>query len=231
MNKGINRLLQGAILALGLILNASNTLSAAPPAEADQLVLDAEVTLQHFMDDPEMAGFRSIAKHAKGVFISPKVWEGGIGIGGSSGRGMLLIQDKTTREWIGPAFYSLNSASLGIQLGLQKSEVILLVMTENGINGMLTSGLKLGAGASVAVGPVGQGNAVATADILSFNRSKGVYGGLMLNGQVLAIDRELNQAYYGTPLDSVDILVRNSAPESEKSFNLRALVTRLNEGK
>lgn len=230
MIKVTSRFLQAALLAIGFALNSWESVDAAPALNANQLMISAEVALQHFMDDPEMAGFRSIARHAKGVFIAPKVWEGGIGIGGSSGRGVLFIRDKASGEWLGPAFYSMNSASLGIQFGLQKSEVVLLVMTENGFNAMLTSGLKLGAGASVALGPVGQGNAVSTADILAFSRSKGVYGGLMVNGQVLAINRELNLAYYGSPLDSVDILVRNSAPTTDQSFALKALVARLTEG-
>ncbi len=200
-------------------------------ADANNLVVSAELTLQHFMDDPEMARFRSLARNAKGVFIAPGVWEAGIGIGGSKGRGVLFTLDKTSGQWFGPAFYSLGSASLGIQLGVQKSEIILLVINQNGINAMLASGLKLGAGASVAAGPVGKGTAISTADILSYSRSKGVYGGVLLNGAILAIDKELNLAYYGKPLDSVDILIRNSAPPNEKSFALQALVGRLSVGR
>jgi SH3 domain-containing YSC84-like protein 1 len=199
--------------------------------DANNLVVAAEVTLQHFMDDPEMAKFRSLARSAKGVFIAPSVWEAGIGIGGSRGKGVFFTFDKASRQWFGPAFYSLGSASLGIQLGVQKSEIALLVMNQNGINAMLASGLKLGASASVAAGPVGKGAAVATADILSYSRSKGVYGGVSLNGEILAIDKELNLAYYGKPLDSVDILVRNSAPPNQRSFALQALVARLSTGR
>ncbi|MCI0666844.1 MAG: lipid-binding SYLF domain-containing protein [Methylococcaceae bacterium] len=213
-----------------LLLFGVNVTAAVYAADADELVSSAEVTLQHFRDDPEMARFRSLAKHAKGIFIAPKVWEAGVGIGGSGGKGVLFTLDKTSGQWLGPAFYSLGSASLGLQLGVQMSEIVLLVMNQNGINAMLASGLKLGAGASVAAGPVGKGAAVATADILSYSRSKGVYGGVSLNGEILAVNKELNLAYYGKPMDSVDILVRNSAPPAEKSLSILALVGRVSEG-
>lgn len=220
-------LLWTSILSLCFSGNPFVAVYAASASEADQLVRSAEVTLQHFMDDPEMARFRSLAKHAKGIFIAPRVWEAGVGIGGSGGDGVLFTRDKTSRRWLGPAFYSLGSASLGLQLGVQMSEIVLLVMNQNGINAMLASGLKLGAGASVAAGPVGTGAAVATADILSYSRSKGVYGGVSLNGEILAVNKELNLAYYGKPMDSVDILVRNVAPPTEKSLALLALIGRV----
>lgn len=213
---------------LGL-LTACRAWSAELGTEVDTLVRSAEISLRHFMDDPEMAAFRSVAKRAKGIFVAPEVWEAGIGIGGSGGQGLLFTRDKTTGEWFGPAFYSLGSASVGLQFGVQKSEVVLLVMNQNGINAMLTSGLKLGAGGSIAAGPVGTGKAVATADILSYSRSKGVYGGLALNGEILSVNRGLNSAYYGRPLDSVDILVRNSGRSQDKRLSILALIEKVSE--
>ncbi|MGH8551877.1 MAG: lipid-binding SYLF domain-containing protein, partial [Methylococcales bacterium] len=212
-----------------LLLTACGVLYADNRTEADDLVKSAEVTLRHFMDDPEMAWFRSVAKRAKGIFVAPEVWEAGVGIGGSGGQGLLFTLDKTSGQWFGPAFYSLGSASLGLQFGVQKSEIVLLIMNQNGINGMLTSGLKLGAGGSVAAGPVGKGAAVATADILSYSRSKGAYGGVALNGEILSVNRALNLAYYGRPMDSVDILVRNSGRSSEKRLSILALVAKVSE--
>ncbi|MGH8549463.1 MAG: lipid-binding SYLF domain-containing protein [Methylococcales bacterium] len=225
-----NIYIRAGILLLLSGVNSIVAVSAQNAGDADKLVASAEVALQHFMDDPELARFRSFAKRAKGVFIAPRVWEAGAGIGGSGGEGVLFVLDKTSGRWVGPAFYSLGSASLGLQLGVQMSEIVLLVMNQSGINAMLASGLKLGAGASVAAGPVGKGAAVATADILSYSRSKGVYGGVALNGEILAVNKELNLAYYGKPMDSVDILVRNSAPPAEKSLSILALVGRVSEG-
>jgi SH3 domain-containing YSC84-like protein 1 len=221
---------QVVVFCLALAVCCLSEVHAEAKNDADMLVVSAEVTLQHFMDDPEMARFRSLARNAKGIFVAPKVWEAGVGIGGSVGKGILFTLDKTSGQWLGPAFYSLGSASLGIQLGVQMSEIVLLVMNQNGINAMLASGLKLGAGASVAAGPVGKGASVATADILSYSRSKGVYGGVSLNGEILAVNTDLNRAYYGKAMDSVDILVRNIAPQRERSLAILGLVARISEG-
>ncbi|MCI0654085.1 MAG: hypothetical protein L0Y39_06365, partial [Methylococcaceae bacterium] len=116
-----------------LLLSAPAVLYADNGKDADDLVASAEVSLRHFIDDPEMAGFRSLAKRAKGIFVAPAVWEAGVGIGGSGGKGVLFSLDKTSGQWFGPAFYSLGSASLGLQFGVQRSEIVLLIMNQNGI--------------------------------------------------------------------------------------------------
>jgi len=48
-----------------------------------------------------------------------------------------------------------------------------------------------------------------SADILSFSRSKGLYGGVSLDGAVVAIRGSLNNAYYGKKVSATDILIRN----------------------
>jgi len=215
-------LLRLAAVSLFLMSNIAQVL-AEESADARQVVRNAEISLQHFMGDPEMEQFRAIAKHAKGLFIAPEVWEAGVGIGGSLGKGILFIRDKASGQWRGPAFYTLGSATLGLQLGVQRSEVILLVMNRSGVNAMLSSGLKLGVGASVAAGPVGKGAAVATADILSYSRAQGVFGGVSLNGEVLAVNTDLNKDYYGRSADSVDILIRGDLT-NDQSIPLLSLV-------
>ena len=140
------------------------------------------------------------------------------------------MRDESTDEWRGPAFYTLGSASLGLQFGVQQSEIIILVMNRNGVNAMLDSGLKLGASMSIAAGPVGMGTAAATTDIVAYSRSKGLFGALSVVGEVLSIDRRLNQGYYGKPLDSIDILVRNDVPDDQPAM-LLALVNRISGDK
>lgn len=139
----------------------------------------------------------------KGAFI----W------GASGGSGVLLVRDEKTGPWIGPAFYTIGGASFGLQIGGQASEVILLVMTDRGVTSLLTNSLKLGADAGVAAGPVGAGVAASTAnlsaDILSFSRSKGLYGGVSLDGAVVATRGEWNHAYYGKRVAPTDIFVRH----------------------
>jgi len=127
---------------------------------------------------------------------------------------VLLARDAKTRSWHGPAFYTIGEASFGLQAGGTASEVVLLAMTDRGVTAFLSNSLKLGADAGVAVGPVGAGAAAATAnlsaDIISFSRSKGLYGGVSVDGAVVATRDSLNEAYYGKQANSTDILVHHA---------------------
>ena len=139
----------------------------------------------------------------KGAFI----------FGASGGSGLFLAWDERQRKWGGPAFYRIGGASFGFQIGGQASEVVLLAMTDRGVSALLANSLKLGADVGIAAGPIGAGVSAASAnlsaDILSFARSKGLYGGVSLDGAVVAIRHVLNEAYYGKKVDAADLLVRH----------------------
>ncbi len=180
--------------------------------EAGQLVEKARFTLESFMsDDENMGAFKDLVKRAKGMCIIPSLLKGAFIVGASGGSGVMIARGQKA-GWSGPAFYTVGGASFGLQIGGQASEVILLAMTDRGVTAFLSNNLKLGADVGVAAGPVGVGVSAATAnlsaDILSFARSKGVYGGISLDGAVVAVRNGLNEAYYGRGLTPSDILVR-----------------------
>lgn len=224
MNK-IKATISAAAVVLVLMTTALTDAHAESSAKAEQLVVSAELALQHFLGDPEMENLRTLAKKARAVFIAPEVWEFGVGIGGSTGDGILLVRDKLSGKWLGPAFYTLDSGSLGIQFGVQVSELVFLVMDQDSLYSLFLSSFNLGAGMSIAAGPVGKGAAVATADIVSYSRSKGAYGGVSITGGLLSVNIDLNRAYYGKVLDPVDILIRG--PARKKSMTVLSLVERL----
>lgn len=180
--------------------------------ETSQMVEKARFTLDSFMADSSMDAFRDLVKQAKGVLIVPQLLKGAFIVGASGGSGVFLVRDETTEQWLGPAFYTIGGASFGFQIGGQSSEVILLAMTDRGVTSLLANSLKLGADVGVAVGPVGAGVSASTAnlsaDILTFSRSKGLYGGISLDGAVVAVRNEWNEAYYGKPVSTTDIFVR-----------------------
>jgi lipid-binding SYLF domain-containing protein len=190
--------------------------------EATQLVEKARLTLDSFMKDENMGAFRDLLRKAEGVFIAPQVLKGAFVIGASGGTGVLLVRDKKTGNWSEPGFYTIGEASFGLQIGGQASEMILLLMTERGVNSLMGNSLKLGADAGVAAGPVGFGVSAATAnlsaDMLSFSRSKGLYGGISLDGAVVAVRKALNDAYYGKEVDPSDIFVLHAVrnPQAER---------------
>jgi lipid-binding SYLF domain-containing protein len=216
--------------AIGLVVVALLVMGIPPAAaddalEAKQLVEKARFTLENFMADPNMEVFREQLKKAKGVFIAPQLLKGAFIIGGQGGSGVFLVRDEKTGQWSNPAFYTVGGVSFGLQAGGEAAEVVLLVMSERGVSPMLRSNFKLGADASVAAGPVGIGVGGATAelsaDILAFSRAKGLYGGLSLEGSVVAVRDKWNNAYYGKSVMPADILVRREAknPASAELVN------------
>lgn len=194
-------------------LTAVTMMALAPAAQAQseqQAVVDqSSTTFSNFLRDPDMTWFQQNVGRAKAVLIAPEIVKAGFIFGGSGGRAVLIAKDQKTGKWVGPAFYTLATASVGFQAGVAVSEAVTLVMTDKGMNSMLSSSFKIGGDASVAAGPVGAGaKADVVADLVMFSRSKGVYGGLNLDGTVVATDDKWNSAYFGKSVLPPDILIR-----------------------
>jgi len=178
-------------------------------SEQQKLVAASETTFANFVRDPDMTWFQQNVGRAKAVLIAPEVVKAGFIFGGSGGRAVLVAKDAKSGKWAGPAFYTLATASVGFQAGVAVSEAVTLVMTEKGMNSLLASSFKMGGDASVAAGPVGAGaKSDVVADLVTFSRSKGVYGGLNLDGTVVKTSDDWNDAYYGKKVLPPDILVR-----------------------
>ena len=185
---------------------ATNT-PAKPTPQA--LVDSADRTFGDFMRDPQMTWLHDNIRRAKAILIAPEVAKVGFIFGGSGGRAVLLVRNAKTGRWSGPVFYTLATASVGFQAGVEVSEVVIVVMTEKGLNSLLATTFKMGGDASVAAGPVGAGaKSDIVADLITFNRAKGVYGGINFDGTVVTAADDWNQAYYGKKVLPPDILVR-----------------------
>jgi lipid-binding SYLF domain-containing protein len=199
------------LVSMSLFLFQGMTASADEKLESTQLVEKAQLTLQSFMCDDNMGAFRDLIQKAQGVLIVPGLLKGAFIVGASGGSGVLLVRDKEKGNWSEPAFYTIGGASIGLQIGGQSSEVILLAMTDRGVRSFLGNSVKLGGDVGIAAGPVGMGVSAATAnlsvDILSFSRSKGLFGGISLDGAVVAVRDGLNSAYYGKTVSPAEILI------------------------
>ncbi len=209
--------------------------SAADDAEQKDLVDKSRMTLNSFLTDTNMDWFREHIKDAKGIFIVPQLLKAAFFFGGEGGSGVFLVKDDMSGEWSQPAFYTMGAGSFGFQFGAQASEVVLLVMSERGVESLLTSTFKLGGDVSVAVGPVGAGVEGSTAmnlsaDMLTFAKAKGLFGGISLEGAVIATRDEWNRDYYGRDLRPTDILVKRSVTNPQSS-GLRAALDRAAAGK
>jgi len=223
MNRRQAIALAGTALAVALL-----PFGAAVAQEQQGLVDKARITLQGFLADPQMGYMRQHLPMAKGVFVVPQLLKAGFIIGGSGGSGVLLARDPSTAAWSDPAFFTMGAGSIGLQIGAEASEVVLVVMTQRGVDAILANNLKLGADASISAGPVGAGVGAATTanlgtDIYTFARSKGLYGGISLEGAVIAYRDDWNSAYYGKPVSATDIVVRREV-RNDGASDLKAIL-------
>jgi lipid-binding SYLF domain-containing protein len=206
------RFIMPALRWLLAMLLATSAGMAFAQSEQQKLVNAADTTFENFMRDPEMTWLQQNIGRAKGVLIAPEVVKAGFIFGGSGGRAILVVRDAKSRKWVGPSFYTLATASVGFQAGVAVSEMLTLVMTEKALNSLLSDSVKLGPDASVAAGPVGAGaKADVVTDLVSYSRAKGIYGGINLDGTVVAVSKDWNDAFYRKPVSAPDILVRMTA--------------------
>jgi SH3 domain-containing YSC84-like protein 1 len=202
---------------------------AADPLEQQHLVDKARLTLEAFAADPSLGDpIRELKSETKALFIVPQVVRGAFVFGGAGGSGVLLVRDEKTGAWSEPAFYTMGSASFGLQIGGDVSEMVFVVRTQKGLEGFYRTDFKLGADVSMAVGPVGGGVSVRglTADLVSYARKKGIFAGFSAEGAVLAVSDDSNRAYYGQEVRPTDIVVKRSV-SNPKSADLRSVAAKI----
>jgi lipid-binding SYLF domain-containing protein len=187
---------------------------AAAPAFADtpqHLVDSSTLALESLMGGTEGTQAEDFLKRAKAVVVCPDIFRAGFIIGGEGG-GCVMVARGAQGGWSDPAFYTLGSGSFGFQAGVQNAKVLMLVMTDGGLNALLNSQFKFGADAGLTVATLGAGvsGAMSTAldaDIITFSKSQGLYGGISLSGSILSNDSGAEQRYYGQQLDARQIVV------------------------
>jgi len=191
-----------------------------------ELIDKATWVVKHVLADPNMGWARTHMQQAEALIIFPNRIKGAFVIGASGGSGVALARDKKTGEWSYPAFYTMGSFSLGLQIGGKVSEVIMMVMTQKGLDALMTTSFKLGGDVGIAAGPVGTGAEGKLTDILSFVLSKGAFAGVSLEGSVITARDGWNQTYYGKSVSPSDIFIRRTVKNS-KADALRLTVSRI----
>src|SRR5688572_13294405 len=148
---------------------------------------------REIMDTPDKGIPRDLLENAECVAVFPSVIQAGFIVGGRGGRGVASC--RTTEGWSAPAFFTLGGGSIGLQIGAQSTDFVMLFMNTDGLNSLLSNEFTLGGDASVAAGPVGRQAGASTdlkltAKILSYSRSKGLFAGLELKGVVVKPDTD-----------------------------------------
>jgi Uncharacterized conserved protein len=171
----------------------------------------AATTLKEIMDVSDKAIPQDLFSKAACTVIIPGAKKGGFILAGQYGRGFASCRQPDGKGWTAPAAMRMEGGSVGLQVGGQESDIILLVMNQKGMERLTSSKFTLGGDASIAAGPVGRQTTAATdvtmrAEILSWSRSRGVFGGISLQGSTLRPDRDVDAAVYGKQVDSKAIL-------------------------
>lgn len=198
----------GIAAALSLALANAPATAGDKRQEAIDLVEDAAETISYFSNDSAFEPMWSLADQAKAVVVIPESWRAGFMFGGSGGDAVMIARNKDG-TWSQPTFFVVGSGSFGFQAGVEKSEIVLLVMTQRGMEHLLSTSVKLGADVSIAAGPIGAGAKAQTTDILAFSRSRGLYGGVSLEGAVLKTRKNFNKAYYAAEVSPAEIIYKN----------------------
>ncbi len=188
----------------------------AGAARQEGLLLTATEVLEDVQGMPDQRVPDTLLAHAYGIAVIPDVTKIAFIFGGRHGNGVVVVRDSLTSPWSNPVFLSLTGGSWGLQAGAQSSDIILVFTTKAGTDGIAGGRMTLGADASVAAGPVGrQASAntdVSLAEIYSYARTRGLFGGIALDGSVLSIDHSANAALYNKPGVTANEIFSGKAP-------------------
>jgi SH3 domain-containing YSC84-like protein 1 len=201
-----------SILCLALVVSAAGLAKDKNTRDSASQANKASTVLKEIMGAPDKAIPKDVLDKAECVAVFPQVIKAGFIIGGRGGRGVASC--RTPSGWSAPAFFNLGGGSLGLQIGAQATDFIFLFMNEKGMESLLSSKFTLGGDASVAAGPVGrqaggETDALLSAQVLSYSRSKGVFAGLELKGTVISQDTEHMEGVYFKGVTASEILKEN----------------------
>ena len=186
-------------------------------AKTNERLDDSASLFSEVMGTPDKAIPQSLLDKAYCIVLVPGLKKGGFVFAGKYGRGFALCRHGNTSGWGAPAAIRIEGGSFGLQIGVSSSDVILLVMNERGMKRLTTSKFTIGGEATAAAGPVGrdataQTDALLTAEILSWSRSRGLFAGISLDGSTLRNDIDENEAMYGQRWDNKQILTSGAKP-------------------
>jgi len=211
------------VFALLLSACASSPFSGPNPFEHTELLLEAEQAIEGLIN---VSGIpQKLLGHTKAIVVFPNLVKAAMIAGARVGKGVVIVRSPKTGKWNPPAFIKSRQASWGIQAGIQRAELVLLVMTKKGLKQLFKRQYNLGKGPQIALGPVGKTidlNLVLNKnDIFAYSRIEGLFAGLSFEGTVISSDKQANYEYYQQPVSNRNLLMGHEGikvPESGQAF-------------
>ena len=211
------------VFALLLSACASSPFSGPNPFEHTELLLEAEQAIEGLIN---VSGIpQKLLGHTKAIVVFPNRVKAAMIAGARVEKGVVIVRSPKTGKWNPPAFIKSRQASWGIQAGIQRAELVLLVMTKKGLKQLFKTQYNLGKGPQIALRPVGKTidlNLVLNKnDIFAYSRIEGLFAGLSFEGTVISSDKQANYEYYQQPVSNRNLLMGHEGikvPESGQAF-------------
>lgn len=218
-------------LTVSLLLAASaSALAGSGPKRSDEVQrLDrATEVFSEIMKTPDKGVPQDLLDRSACIAIVPGLKKGGLGLGGRYGKGVVMCR-KGNGSWSAPSFMTVEGGSVGLQIGFQQIDLVMLIMNREGMDKLIGDRFTVGADASAAAGPVGRQTSAETnirmdAKILTYSRAKGLFAGVTLNGAVVKQDKDDNRDFYGKEIEAREILFGDTVPMPREA---RALASAL----
>jgi lipid-binding SYLF domain-containing protein len=191
----------GSCLTLLLVVALVAPTATYADSKTTQRLEQSQKVFEAFSDLTEQTIPTWLLERAYGIVVVPQVVKAALVFGGRGGKGVMAVRNPDG-TWSSPVFVTLGGVNFGLQFGVQATDVVLVLMSRQSVEGISDGKVTLGADASVAAGPIGRSSAAATdatlsAQVLSYSRSSGLFAGVALDGSVLSIDRKANESAYG----------------------------------
>ena len=181
--------------------------------------------LEEIMKIPETSIPSTLLKSCQGIIIM-RQYNAGFIFGAKVGQGIALTRDIKTRKWSAPVFVASAEGSFGLQIGVQASDAIILIMNKYGVESLLFTKFKIGVDASLALGPVGRDTEAKIGPntaFLVYSKSKGLFGGLTFEGGFISQDDRANKQFYGEKISARKIFENEDDVPDEAKVLIRTL--------
>ena len=209
------------LLAVVLSLSCLSWAGTGRQDATDRLDRAAKV-LHEIMQAPDNGIPEEVLEHAKCIAVVPHLMKGGLILGAEHGKGVATC--RTANGWSAPAFITVSGGSVGLQIGVEGVDLVMIIQNENGMQRLLSSDFKVGADASAAAGPVGRHASAGTSwkldtEILTYSRAKGAFAGVALDGASVRQDVDSTRAIYGKKISTRTVLTGHvAAPPVAQAF-------------
>ncbi|MBF0252811.1 MAG: lipid-binding SYLF domain-containing protein [Candidatus Omnitrophica bacterium] len=221
----MRKIILSAIMVFTICCGVTIENARAEDDKWDGLVIESGRVLSEVQEMPDQSIPEDLLSSCEAIAIFPNTLSAGLGIGGKYGQGIIMVREEKTGQWSPPGIFAIAGVSLGWQIGGQGTDFVLLIMNRRSVDGLLKGKLKLGADAAVAAGPVGREAAASTdiqlkGGILTYSRSRGLFAGVKLVGDVITQHHAGNKALYGKKLSAREIILENKASMPKSADNL-----------